>query len=160
MRGTPTPLLLALVLSLGGPVTVADAQSAPCLAEAWLRVGWYTSVQGGPPRRANALWSNADPVALFEAVGGHDSGSTTIGSRPTPVTRLDATGVPGGDEALPTIAGTDSALVVQFAQTSERFGDAGTGTIARLRAVPERCMSVSPRITHAGPFVSNTAPTP
>lgn len=151
MRRTQTPLLLVLVLSLSGSVTVADAQSAPCLAEAWLRVGWYTSVQGGPPRRGSALWSHADPVALFEAVGGHDSGSTTIGSRPAPVTRIDSTGVPRADEAISAIAGTDSALVVQFEHTSESSGGAGTGTVARLRAVPERCMSVGPRITNAGP---------
>ena len=82
MRRTKTPLLLALVWSLVGSGTVADAQSAQCPMEAWLRHGWYTSVQGGPPRRVNALWSRADPVALFAAMGGHERGWTATASRP------------------------------------------------------------------------------
>ena len=139
MRRTQTPLLLALVLSLGGSVTVADAQSAPCPMEAWLRVGWYTSVQGGPPRRVNALWSRADPVALFAALGGHERGWTAIGIHPSRVARLNTTGVP------------DMALTVRFEHTPNSVEGAGISTVAHLRAVPEGCMSLSSRVTNADP---------
>lgn len=160
MRQTQTPPLsaLALLLLLGGSVTAVDAQSAPCPAEAWLRVGWYTSVQEGPPRRASALWSRADPVALFAALGG----GTSIGSRTPLGERPDAAGASDSDEFTSTIVRTNRALVVQFQDMSNSFDGTGRGTVAQLRAMPERCMSVSSRVTSAGPaapVVDSNAPT-
>lgn len=159
MRRTHALLLLALVLVLGGSVSLAEAQSpAQCPMEAWVRAGGpYTSVQG-VPRGGFALGSPADRVALFQALGGHERDATAIGNGPS---RVASQNVPASDELTSTVVGTDTALIVRIEDIPGRVAAATTGAGAQLRAVhAERCMSFSMRVTSAvtdAPLTDNNA---
>ena len=64
---------------------------------------------------------------------------------PSRVARLDTTGM---------------ALTARFEHVPNGVAGAGTGTVARLRAVPESCTGLSSRVTNAGPAGSSVdAPT-
>jgi hypothetical protein len=131
--------------------------------EAWRRVERHMRVQDAFPRGGNALWSRADRVELFEALGCHERGWTAIGSRPSQVARPNTTGVHERDDAVSNIVGTDIALMVRIEHIPNSVAGGGIGAVAHLRAVhAERCVSISSRVINADPadpLVEDNAPT-
>ena len=159
--------LLALAFSLSGSVTFAAAQSPQCSVEDWRRFEQeYASAQDafqrGDAEPVKALWSHADDVTLFGALGGHERGWAAIGSRLSQVARLNASGAHKGDEVIATIVGADMALMVRIEHIPDSGAGAGMGAVTHLRVThAARCESGGWRIVnrHADPLVENRVPT-
>ena len=163
-----TPLWLGLTLSLTTAATFTTAQSTPtrCTVEDWRRFEQqYVSAQNAFQREdaepIKTLWSHADDVTLFGALGGHERGWAAIGSRLSQVARMNTGGAHQGADVLATIVGTDLALMVRIEHIADSGAGAGAGAITHLRVTHSvRCESGGWRIVnrHADPLVENQVP--
>jgi ketosteroid isomerase-like protein len=162
------PLWLGLTLALTTTATSTTAQSTPprCSVDDWRRFEQeYTAAQDAFQRGAaepiKALWSHADDVTLFGALGGHERGWAAIGSRLSQVARMNTSGAHKGDDVLTTIVGADLALMVRIEHIPNSGAGAGVGAVTHLRVThAARCESGGWRIVnrHADPLVENQVP--
>ena len=102
----------------------------------------YTTAQDafqrGDAEPIKALWSHADDVTLFGALGGHERGWAAIGSRLSQVARMNTSGAHKGDDVLTTIVGADLALMVRIEHIPNSGAGAGVGAVTHLRSLTRR----------------------
>ena len=160
-------LWLGLTLAFTAAATFTTAQSPPrCSGEDWRRFEkQYASAQNafqrGDVEPIKALWSHADDVTLFGALGGHERGWAAIGSRLSQVARMNTIGEHKAADVIATIVGTDLALMVRIEHIPNSGAGAGVGAVTHLRVThTARCESVGWRIVnrHADPLVENQVP--
>ena len=161
-------LWLGLTVAVTAAATSTTAQPAPrqCSLDDWRRFEQqYASAQDafqrGDAEPIKALWSHADDVTLFGALGGHERGWAAIGSRLSQVARMNRSGAHRDDDVLTTIVGADLALMVRIEHIPNGGAGAGAGAVTHLRVThAARCESGGWRIVsrHADPLVENQVP--
>lgn len=145
-------------------VTFTTAQPPPrCSADDWRHfeqqyASAQDSFQRGDAEPIKALWSHAEDVTLFGALGGHERGWAAIGSRLSQVARMNSSGEHKGDEVLTTIVRSDLALMVRIEHIPNSGAGAGAGAVTHLRVThAARCEGGAWRIVnrHADHLVDN-----
>ncbi len=160
--------LWGLTLALTTAATSATAQSTPprCSMEDWRRFEQQYATAQNAFQRGNAepimaLWSHADDVTLFGALGGHLRGWAAVASRLSEVARMNTIGEHKAPDVVATIVGTDLALMVRIEHIPNSGAGAGLGAVTHLRVThTARCEAGGWRIVnrHADPLVEYQVP--
>jgi ketosteroid isomerase-like protein len=166
--GVTLSLGLTLAFTAAATFTTAQSTQPRCSGEDWRRFEQLyaraqDAFQRGDAGPIKALWSHADDVTLFGALGGHERGWAAIGSRLSQVARMNTSGAHKGDDVLATIVGADLAVMVRIEHIPNSGAGAGVGAVTHLRVThAARCESGGWRIVnrHADPLVENQVPKP
>jgi hypothetical protein len=129
---------LAVAFTAGATFTTAQSTAPRCSTEDWRRFEQQyaraqDAFQRGDAEPIKALWSHADDVTLFGALGGHERGWAATGSRLSQVARMNTKGAHEDDDVLTTIVGVDLALMVRIEHIPNSGAGAGVGAITHLR---------------------------